>query len=80
MNFRKPTHTEAKATEQGWVSTKTGELLTSHRGLLSKLKDAGLNEFGNKPKSKPAPKKTTPKKTTPKRTTKTSTSKKTEEK
>lgn len=53
--FRKPTHTEAKATEQGWVSIKTGELLTSFRGLLSKLKEMGLNEFGEKIK-KSAPK------------------------
>lgn len=46
--FYKPKHEEAKATEHGWVSKKTGELLTSHKGLLSKLKNLGLDAEGNK--------------------------------
>lgn len=53
--FYKPTHTTAHATDQGWVDSKTGELLTSHKGLLTKLTKLGLDAEGNQIKNTPAP-------------------------
>jgi len=45
--FFKPTFTKSIATNNGWTDSKTGELLTSHKNLLTKLTDLGLDNEGN---------------------------------
>ena len=61
MSLRRPTYAPSVATDRGWVHEQTGELLVSHSNLLTKLANAGLDEYA-KPVKKVAPKKTSPKK------------------